>query len=1186
MKRFFNKRRFFRKSIAAVMSLIMLLSFVQGGILSALAAPSPPGGGEESNFVSDDNGYIKYYVNTTDGSFYIMPSTQSFDQSKAASFGMFRIGGQTYKFGDAAAGALGFVQPFKNDSGTTQTTWYFQNYAITEYLNIIQDSGSPNSYAVYVGYDIRNDSDGSAAGTATGVPADVYGVQDIQNFSYGATGADLGISGGEIGARIVLDTQFGPHDDQPVAANGLSEYITNERTISPAPDDYMMDENAAGEAPYAYGLIRDSRFTSPSALTFAHFQSLLNGGFDYQPNSSINFTAPNNSYGVSDSGVALDFSVNGNDAQVQTIGTVYGFRDLTQNVAPAIPLLPLMAPLAPLGGPLPIGSGAVNDGVNFNALAGSGIYFGSYAQGQGVNYPQDYENNPVTSYGAPSPVFWDTMGEETINGAGDGMITFMSDKIPDYSKYYPDNSEPVYSSSLVESFLNTSTFTGGFNGAELGAIKPVTVSTQRANVYQDTATSQKFYIPWCDWNGPQLTPGGVQNGFGALTNPQTVHWSASDTADGTDLNGNPCQVSNIIPTSLVTAKVGATDNGVYWTRGYVALPNPFYPPTGYSNIPCVGLINGTPGIFTVENTDSVFFGAIGTEGNPMYSYEGLRPIFKLDPASVVNAATFQNGYRLTIAGANVGTLANVPSSARTVYTEPANNSNSFTLSGLTATPANAGDFTNDSAAYKVVGTDALGNRTILDSGSRNFNASEISGSAATFDLPIDIDGCAVGGTYDVYVWLQRNNSMTSDEASAPQHFQINVARAQYTVTTSLGAGCSLNVNPAGPYLSGAAVTLSNIAYPADMKDLINVYYDKAGAKANMDLIDNSDGTYSFTMPAGNVEVHMDAYDKTAAFIQVESNQNGNVILDKYAGMPGDTITATAQQTDLNYYVSGLELYQTWTQAVTDSSGNTTGTNTVVDTAPFATVSFANSNTQSFTIPSDIGSNSVLARLVIQDAPGTAVTIPVSLTYQGSTIPIVPDNGVGWEQSGGMWTKSDYLPGQKVQISITAGAAYLGFDVDSVTLGGSSYVYTSSGSDFAGVCTRKVSLTMPALTTIGAWANGDLSIALTPRKIYQQYTVTSVTPDAGVFANLTSFKVTGTGLEQIAGQGADYQALTPAQQQKTKTVTFGTHVDGGMNPQLADGSVTLNADGSLTIAVSADLISQLTPNANGTFYLSI
>jgi len=1210
-----NYKLFGRRTLSIALALVFIAGVfvVNPSTVKAWAAdPGAVGNGgansgtatNSAGFVSDDNGYIKYYVNEGDGSYYIMPSSQKFDANKTASFAMFRIGGQTYRFGDSATGAQGMIPPQKNSDGTTQTTWYVKDYAVTQYLNIIQEDGYVDSYAVYVGYSIRYD--GGGANDASG--------------SGGSAAADpvaLTTGGGKVDARMVLDTQFGPGDDQPVLVQGSDSSISHETKISPAPQYYQTDETVTGEGPYAYGQLSDSRFTSPTALTVARFGNLVNGGFDYKPDAGADFTAA----GGADSGIALDFSADltgkSGDSEAVSIGTIYGFRGLADASAPpdqtatdkaaagtaasgaADSALKAMtnAKITPMNatdvGSFPTVSGDRNDGVYFPVIQDYGIYFGTYRHALETTANSTYDN-PVSSYEASAtPISWAYAGEETtdhfVQGNGDGYLTFMTRDILD-SLPFDTGGSGCYAGSGIRQFLdgtataalpasdpNPIKFTDNFNPAELDAAARIPVYTTWYPVggysppatYVNQVADQPFYLP--------LPPATAQ-----LAGTWSSPFNASDNGSFWLNDLSRLYGATFFPTAL---KSGGPDIGV-WTR-----------------------MQNTQSEEVNVYTDSEGF--LNT-ADPA-SNNGIAPLFKLDPATVIDITTADGAaytetpgaFQLTLLGGNggsdVGTLsiAGLPSSPVNLSVEPAaapdvsiaGAGSSVTLSGMTAVPHYENPGVSDpedySVNYKIVDDEAPG-RMIVSSGSDN-NVSDAS-------LSVDFSGLYLDKTYDVYVWLQRNNSENSNEATDPLHFQVNLARAAYTVTSYVSGGSSLTIKDttgsSGPYISGDTVTLSNITIPtpATNKYQINVYYDKNGAKANVNLTDNGDGTYSFVMPPGNTEVHMDVFSKDSPVITVQPNPQGNVTLSPSGGPPGTVIQLTAQNTDPNYVVTSADLYAT--QSVLDQA---TGQTSIQETPLFGTgsssVSFMAANTGSFTIPADIGQNNILIKLNTASMPVNTVSIPSSLTFTDAsfgshTFNLVPDNGDGtWTNNGSTWSTGKFKPGQQVSVKLTSSESYWGFDVSGVDFKGNPVDYSENVYNSGGLYSDTISFVMPAFTGLGNWVDGNIGISLTPKKIYQPYSVASVTPDSGAFANFTSLTVTGTELEQVVGQGLDYSMLTPQQQAAAKVVTFGGNPAANLNPVIPAGDIKLQADGSLLITVPQATLQSLT-NANGTFYLSL
>lgn len=85
---------------------------------------------------------------------------------------------------------------------------------------------------------------------------------------------------------------------------------------------------------------------------------------------------------------------------------------------------PMMAPAqngtAPTALPLPAnGLGQPWDGIDFGALEGSGIYYGTYNHATGINNYNGYWPTESAAY----PVLWRVMGEEN----GDGHLTVLSE---------------------------------------------------------------------------------------------------------------------------------------------------------------------------------------------------------------------------------------------------------------------------------------------------------------------------------------------------------------------------------------------------------------------------------------------------------------------------------------------------------------------------------------------------------------------------------------------------------------------------------------------------------------------------------------------------------------------------------------------------------------------------------------
>ncbi len=248
----------------------------------------------EDDFLCQDNGFIKFYAGKNTGGFYIMPSTEALDLTKNPSFSEIIIDGKSYTFGKKGNEQHLPVAAFINEMGTSQITWQVDGYLVTQLMNIVKEEQTENSYAVFIGYEVSTENE-----------------EPINVDSY-----------------ILLDTQFGAEDDEPVIVSGGSEYITNEVRLSNPPSYYRMDENRSGDDVLAFGLMSDSRLTTPSAITLGDFDNLYEGGSEYNPDSDVDFTAPGHN-----SAVAYHYkNLTASSQQSAMASTLYGFRNLKEKM--------------------------------------------------------------------------------------------------------------------------------------------------------------------------------------------------------------------------------------------------------------------------------------------------------------------------------------------------------------------------------------------------------------------------------------------------------------------------------------------------------------------------------------------------------------------------------------------------------------------------------------------------------------------------------------------------------------------------------------------------------------------------------------------------------------------------------------------------------------------------------------
>ncbi|MDR1067981.1 MAG: hypothetical protein LBL36_01900, partial [Clostridiales Family XIII bacterium] len=277
-----------KRVVGMTLALLMVLAMLPLQGFSAVFDRDAPRAADAGVFSGDDNGYIKYGVDVGSGGFYILPSIDDFDGSKPLSRATFLIDGEAVVFGALTGGEEAAIAPAsKNESGATQMSWRYRDYTVTQYLNIIQDGLNEESYAVSVGYNIVKD--GEAA---------------------------------ELPMRVALDTRFGANDDQPVMTEVGGAYIMHERAVEPAPENFRMDAYRSENESVAYAILNDESFIAPERVTFADFAHLASGDFDYEPDTSHNFTE-------GDSGAALYYTVTAG-AEDRDAGFVYGFMGLTR----------------------------------------------------------------------------------------------------------------------------------------------------------------------------------------------------------------------------------------------------------------------------------------------------------------------------------------------------------------------------------------------------------------------------------------------------------------------------------------------------------------------------------------------------------------------------------------------------------------------------------------------------------------------------------------------------------------------------------------------------------------------------------------------------------------------------------------------------------------------------------------
>ena len=431
-------------------------------------------------------------------------------------------------------------------------------------------------------------------------------------------------------------------------------------------------------------------------------------------------------------------------------------------------------------------AGMANDGVNFTQLAKGNVYYGM------AKHPLMLGGQPFMYYGEvtsreenATPVLWEVKGEEKDGGGqGDGKVTLLSKYIMDSRKFSESGGGNAndYTASSVSAWLNdreTGFLNGTFTAAEDSAIPLTEVRTAnyRTNGTNDELTSdmglswprsiqQKVYLPWGTYNGTRtaLLPNVPEE-------PTTLYWSA-----------NPVQGKNQV--AATTSRQGATLKGgsakiFYWLRS-----------------PMSGNANSALTVMTGENA------WVSNQAANNSAVNGVRPVIKLDPASVLYASEIKNR------PANVSqTQASVPDLLEGEETSPnykltilgddGSGTNPYHMSLLdvvpdSSIPVTMGETvtlqTNDpshsgagySLNYKVV-MPVHGQRRVIAYGQNDLVNPAGSHTELTIPTAEFLRTDAVTDTLDLYVWLQKNNVSTSNEASAPVHLQLLLSGGSPTV---------------------------------------------------------------------------------------------------------------------------------------------------------------------------------------------------------------------------------------------------------------------------------------------------------------------------------------------------------------------------------------------------------------------
>ena len=457
--------------------------------------------------------------------------------------------------------------------------------------------------------------------------------------------------------------------------------------------------------------------------------------------------------------------------------------------------------------------GAANDGIDFDAFTGNGIYYGTYDHATSVQNNNDNKGDLVTGReGRAVPILWNVMGEEGT----DGNVALLSKYVLDTAGFYFStgySGANAYNRSILRNFL-TGEFMNSFTAWEQAAMATTQVVTGMydfnigaeltgALSYQidpfPLTTNDKVYLPW----------GRHYDG--------KVHWTAGNDISGGGMSDNTATLKN--------------GTGVSW------------------RLRSADSRAGTYGV----NFALIVDPSGNIDGSNVVSAFGVRPVFKLNPSSVIFTSEI-----VSSGGDGMGTIT-----ADSNYTAAGGGVNNYKLtilddsikldrlnapggapltgSGETLTIAPGGTFALTGAIGG--GAEKLAYKIVDRSGSRIVGY----GAGDATNLSVASTNLAQGGSYTLYVWAQKDNEKNSNEASQPMYFTLNVQEPSApTITgpTSMRLNEGYAAASTGAYtVAGTTPIMVRSSNPQFTWDIVNRTLNiPAGL---------SGGSYQVTLTASN-----------------------------------------------------------------------------------------------------------------------------------------------------------------------------------------------------------------------------------------------------------------------------------------------------------------------------------------------
>lgn len=282
--------------------------------------PIPPAHGAEPDTAEIANEYVRVSVNRENGG-YVITTVEGDIMKKSddnvalthrganmdTSFTSLRIGSEDFVFGNRY-GFLGYsstdVVTVVDPAGNWVTsTWSVKDIEVEQKITLVNSSASEQLGTAMLTYTVRNKGQ---------APADIQ-------------------------SRMLIDTQLGDRDygyyeiPKQNLGQGYETFMFEQTWDSKAdptirmPADYFVRDNPYSSSIVGYGVNSVFEDQKPYRMTFAHWANIAATRFDYEPDTTLNFTNAINGMKTADSAVALYYDLGTISAgAAKSFSTYYG----------------------------------------------------------------------------------------------------------------------------------------------------------------------------------------------------------------------------------------------------------------------------------------------------------------------------------------------------------------------------------------------------------------------------------------------------------------------------------------------------------------------------------------------------------------------------------------------------------------------------------------------------------------------------------------------------------------------------------------------------------------------------------------------------------------------------------------------------------------------------------------------